>query len=449
MTNPSPLVVSAVAKARRHLVPLLFLLGLICLLDRASVGYAALTMNADLGLSAAAYGIGAGIFFLGYVIFEVPSNLILQRIGAKVWIARIGITWGLVMLFMAFIWDEWSFYAARLLLGLAEAGLFPAVYFLIGQWFPNFTKGRVLALFLSCNAVSGIIMGPLASAIFTLSAPTPFADWRVLFFVLGVPAIVLGFVAYAKLPNAPREARWLTTDEQDALVAAIAAEQRAAGVTAETHSIRGLTTAIKRPFVWAMTAVFFFFAMANYGVILFLPQVVERLAGTAPALSALLSSIPYVLGLISLIVVAASSDRRMERRWHFAVPALVGAAGLFATGMLLDQPIAGFLALCVAVIGVMPLSAILMSRPTAVLAGTTAAAGIAFINALGSLGGFFGPYVVGFFQEVSASFVGGLVVLSASLLIAAIITIGVRAREERSRSTTEPELAPSEQGAHE
>lgn len=422
-TTSSPHLPEAIRLARRKLVPILFLLGLVCLLDRASVGYAALTMNVDIGLSAAAFGAGAGIFFFGYVIFEVPSSLLMQRTGARVWITRIAVTWGLVMIGMSFIWDEWSFYAARLLLGIAEAGLFPAVYFLIGVWFPSVSKGRVLALFLSCSAIAGVLGGPLSALIFATAADSPIADWRILFFVLGIPAIVMGFVAYFRLPNTPQEARWLTRDQADALTNAVAAERAATGVHEEKHVWRGLKLAAKNRFVWIFCLIFFFFAMTNYGVILFLPQIVSKLSGGSPAISSLLSTIPYAIGVVALFINANHSDRLLERRWHYAIPMAIGAVGLVATGLLLDAPVAGFLALCVAVAGIMPASTLLMSRPVTVLAGATAAAGLAIINSLGSIGGFVGPYVVGFVQNTSGSLYGGLVVLAIAAAASASLTL--------------------------
>lgn len=422
---------SAIDASKRHLVPLLFTIGLICLLDRASVGYAALTMNADLGLSTAAFGLGAGIFFLGYVVFEVPSNLLMHRVGPRLWIARIALTWGVVMLGMAFIRGEWSFYAARLLLGLAEAGLFPAVYFLIGQWFPSTTRGRVLALFLSCNPVAGIIGGPIAGAIFAIFDGSPVQGWRVMFFVLGLPAIAMAFVFYARFPNSPAEAAWLDPAQRQALADAVGREHRRAGAVSEHGAVSGLLASARNPFVWAFTAIFFLTAMANYGVILFLPQIVRRLAGTSPAYSSLLSAIPYVVGLVSLLAVARSSDLRQERRWHLAGACVAAAIGLFLTGLLLNSAALGMVTLCVAVAGVMPLSALIMTRPTALLSGTVAAAGIAIVNSVGSIGGFVGPYLVGWVQSATGSFYGGLVALSLALVAAAAVSVVVCHPSER------------------
>ena len=430
----APVLASAIRKSKRYLLPLLFLMGLICLLDRASVGYASLTMNADLGLSAAAYGFGAGIFFFGYVIFEVPSNMIMQRVGVRVWIARIGISWGIVMIGMGFIWDEWSFYAARLLLGLAEAGLFPAVYFMIGRWFPSATKAGVLAMFLACNAISGIIGGPLASAIFLGADAVGVVDWRALFVVLGLPAIILALIVLRKLPNVPSEASWLTAEEARTLDAEIERETVAGGAVVETKALKGLTRALRNPHVWVFTAIFFLCAMANYGIILFLPQIIQSFAATSPVVTALLSSIPYIAGLVAMLLIAQHSDKAGERRWHFGITASVGAAGLLATGLLLSQPIFAMLGLCVVVAGMMPLTALIWARATPMLAGTAAAAGIAFINAIGSIGGFVGPYLIGWFQELSDSFYSGLVLLAVALLLAAMLTVFVKTPTEKNIS---------------
>jgi ACS family tartrate transporter-like MFS transporter len=416
----------AVRAARRHLIPLLFLLGLICLLDRASVGYAALTMNADIGLSAAAYGLGAGIFFLGYVIFEIPSNIIMNKVGARIWIARIGVTWGIVTILMAFVWSEWSFYALRLLLGLAEAGLFPAVYLIFSRWFPARHRAQVLALFLTCGAISGIIGGPIASLIFTVTDGTALVGWRTLFVVLGIPAIILGIITFFVLPNKPADARWLTANQKVALQQTLAAEMNTSGVVAHTKVWAGLKSALSNPFIWGFTAIFFLYAMANYGVVLFLPQIIASFTGTSPAVTSLLSSIPWIAALFTSIFIATHSDRTGERRWHFVIPAVVGGLGLFAAGNLLGQPLPAMIALCIAVAGLGSLTPLIMARATAVVAGTAAAAGIAVVNAIGSIGGFVGPYVVGFIKGDNDSYFGGLAVLAGALILAAIITLAIR-----------------------
>ncbi len=425
---------SAVRATKRHLLPLLFLLGLVCLLDRASVGFAALTMNTDIGLSSAAYGFGAGIFFLGYVIFEVPSNMIMNRIGARVWIARIGVSWVIVMIAMAFIWNDWSFYVMRLLLGLAEAGLFPAVYLLVSRWFPTRNRGQVLAIFLTAGAISNIIGGPLASLIFTVTDAGPFAGWRVIFVVLGIPAIILGIITFFRLPNKPSEARWLTSPQKAALEQTIADELRATGIFAHTKALSGLRSALSNPFVWVFTVIFFLYAMANYGVVLFLPQIVASFSGTSPAVTSLLSAIPWVPAVFTSLYVATRSDRKDERRWHFVVPAVVGGIGLFAAGTLLGSPILAMVALCVAVSGLGSLTPLIMARTSAILAGTAAAAAIALVNCLGSIGGFVGPYIIGWLQGLSGNYYSSLAMLAGALIVAAILTLAVRtATERRSR----------------
>jgi len=421
----------AVRAARRHLLPLLFLLGLISLLDRAVVGFAALTMNADIGLSVTAYGFGAGIFFLGYVIFEIPSNIIMHRVGARVWIARIGVTWGLVMIAMAFIWNEWSFYAMRLLLGLAEAGLFPAVYLLISRWFPARHRAQVLALFLTCGATAGIVGGPIASLVFTATGGGSLVGWRTLFVVLGIPAIILGVVTFFILPSKIADARWLTSGQKMALEQTIDDELKTSGIVAHTKVLGGLKAAVSNPFVWGFTVIFFLYAMANYGVVLFLPQIIGNFSGTSPAVTSLLSSIPWIAAVFTSLFVATHSDRQNERRWHFVVPAVVGGIGLFLAGNLLSQPVLAMIALCVAVAGLGSLTPLIMARATAILAGTAAAAGIAVVNSIGSIGGFVGPYVVGFIKGTSDSYEGGLRVLSGALVLAAIITVIIRTVAER------------------
>lgn len=423
---------SAIRKARRKLIPLLFLMGLVCLIDRASIGFASLTMNKDIGLSSADYGLGSGLFFIGYFILEVPSNLILNRVGARKWIARIGISWGIVMILTMFIWNDWSFYGARVLLGLAEAGLFPGFYLLVSQWIPVKYRALTLATIGTYNAVSGIVGGPIAAGVFAASNALHIVGWRALFGVVGVPAIIMAVVILFLLPDSPKSAKWLTPAERVALDAALSQELVANHAVHETRPFAGLGRALRHPNVWSITGVFFFSAIANYGITLFLPQIVGQFSATSPAVTSLLSAIPYVVGLFAMVLVGRSSDRSHDRRWHYTIACLVGAGGLVATGALISQPVLAMVALCVAVAGLMPQTPLFMSRATGFLTGAAAAAGFAVINCLGSLGGFVGPYIFGWLHDATNSLYGGLTFLAVAMLISAALTIGFRTPAEKT-----------------
>jgi sugar phosphate permease len=321
--NPEPAVLlsPATSKARRRLVPFLFLLYIVAYLDRINVGFASLQMNQALGFSSTAYGFGAGIFFVSYVLFEVPSNVILAKVGARRWIARIMITWGIVSSATMFVRSVEAFYVVRFLLGLAEAGFFPGIVFYLTHWFPQRERARTMAIFMTAVPIAGVIGGPVSGALLTLNGLGGLAGWQWLFLLEGVPAVILGFVVLRALPDMPRDARWLTSDEKVALDAVLAAE-----IVGREHTTG---TAFRDRRTWLLAATYFTLPVTLYGIGFWLPQILRTSWPQASDFSiGLTSTIPYAVATVAMVVVGKHSDRTGERRFHVLVPAVAGAAGL-------------------------------------------------------------------------------------------------------------------------
>ena len=415
----------AIRRVRRRLIPFLALLYFIAYLDRVNVGFAALQMNAALGLSPLDYGRGAGIFFLGYFLFEVPSNLALARVGARIWIARIAIVWGFVSMAMMFATGPRSFNALRFLLGAAEAGFFPGIVLYFTYWFPTRERARAMAQFSTASMAAGIVGAPLSGALLSLGGATGLDGWQWLFLVEGVPAVVLGVVALFYLDDGPARARWLPDDERQWLVDAIRAERSSPEGTPAQTIRAGLLT----PGVWRFAFVLFLIVTSGYGFSFFLPQIVKRLSGASDLAVGLWTAVPFTVAAIGMITVAAHSDRTGERRRHVAACAALAATGLAASSFS-GSAIVSLALLAAAAVGLYSATPPFWSLPTAFLRGDGAAAGIGLINSVGNLGGFVGPYVMGWMQGLSGDFRVGLRVLAASALFSgALVLIGTRARE--------------------
>ncbi|MFM1885833.1 MAG: hypothetical protein RL026_990 [Pseudomonadota bacterium] len=415
------LVDSACAKVSRRLLPFLLLLYIVAWLDRVNVGFAALQMNEDLGFSAAVYGFGAGVFFIGYALFEVPSNVILARVGARRWIARIMVTWGLVSVGMMFVSGPLEFYVLRFVLGVAEAGFLPGVIYYLGQWFPRAQRARAISWFMVGIPLSTVVGAPVAGLLLGMDGLQGLAGWQWLFLLEGLPAVLLGLVVWRHLPDRPADARWLTPAESDALEAQVAREQTE---TTARHAV-GVGRALFHPTVWLLGLVLFACQCGSYGLTLWIPQIVKGLSGAGDLWVGFISAIPYVAAAAGMVLIGASSDRHGERFWHVAVPSLVGAAG-FAASAVLMSPVPGLIALTVAAVGDLGSRGPFWALPPRFLAGSALAAGIALINTLGSLGGFVGPYAVGLVKEATGGFTGGLLLLSALLVASAIATLWLR-----------------------
>lgn len=386
-----------------------------------NIGFAALQMNADLGLSDAVYGFGAGIFFFGYALFEVPSNLILVRVGARRWIARIMITWGIVSVAMMYVQGPISFYVLRFLLGVAEAGFLPGIIYYLGQWYPAAERARAVSWFMLAIPLSTVVGGPLAGVLLQLDGWHGLQGWQWLFLLEGLPAIVLGFVVLGYLTDTPEQARWLDAEQRQWLAQRMSNEQRAAH---ERHGV-GLRAALVHPTVWLLGFILFACQTGSYGLTLWIPQIVRSLSGLSDLMVSMISALPYVAAAIGMVAIGASSDRRNERFLHIAIPSAIGGLGFIASAYF-TSPVPAMIALAVAAVGDLGTRGPFWALPTRFLTGGAAAAGIALINTMASLGGFVGPSMVGFVREVTGSFAGGLVFLAMLLLLAAGAALALR-----------------------
>jgi D-galactonate transporter len=412
-----PLEQRTIAKVSSRLIPFLIVCYFVAYLDRVNVSFAALTMNRDLGLSASAFGFGAGIFFLAYFLFEVPSNLFLERVGARKWIARIMFSWGVISGAMAFIVGEKSFYALRVLLGIAEAGFFPGIIFYLTLWFPAVYRARIIGYFMAAIPLSTVIGAPISGLLLGMDGVMGMKGWQWLFILEALPAVILSIVVFFYLTDRPSDAAWLAPDERDWLVARLQLEQR----QRETVRHYSVTQALLNTKVWALSLVYFGAVATNYGLSFFLPQIVKAF-GMSNTQAGLVAALPYVVGLVSIVWWGRRSDRRLERRFHLAFPLFVASAGIAAAAGLTD-PTMKMMALSVAGFGIFGGLPVFWTFPTAFLSGPAAAGGIALINSIGNLAGFAGPYVMGRLKDVTGTYTWGLLSLSAVGLMAMIIVL--------------------------
>ena len=409
-----------------RLVPFLMLLYFVNFLDRVNVGFAALAMNKAIGLSPAVYGWGAGIFFLGYFLFEVPSNLLLQRVGARLWIARIMVTWGVVSTAMAWVSGPASFITLRFLLGIAEAGFFPGIILYLTFWFPAAYRARIVAAFFMAVPLSSVFGNPVSAWVLGLDGWLGFEGWRWLFAIEGVPAIVLGFVVLGYLGDGPAKAAFLAPEEREWLCATIAAEDQARA-TARPLDLRA---ALLNGMVWMLAGVYFGLVMALYGIALWLPQLANGF-GLSLQQIGFVTAVPYIVAALGMVVWGRRSDAKAERTWHVAIPGFIAAAGLIATPFA-GSPVLSLLCLCVAAFGIYAAIPVFWTLPAGFLSGTAAAGAIGLINALGNLGGFVGPSMVGFVREETGSFAAGLVVLGLASLGAGLLALATRAEPPKT-----------------
>jgi MFS transporter, ACS family, tartrate transporter len=402
-----------------RLVPFLFLLYVVAYLDRINVGFAALQMQQQLGFTDAVYGLGAGVFFAGYFCFQVPSNLVLERVGARRWIALLMMMWGVISAAMALVSGPRSFYALRFLLGAAEAGFFPGVIFYLRNWFPVRARARTVARFMTAAPLAGVLGGPISGALLELHLKAGLAGWQWMFLMEGIPAVLLGAVTFIYLVDSPERARWLAGAEREWLLAALDREKK--DVPAST----GTFSALKMGRIWMLALVYFGLNTVSYGVSLWLPKMIKSLSGVSNFTVGMLSAIPYIAAALAMVAVGLHSDRSGERRWHTAVPALAGAIAL--TGAAYSTSVGpSILLISVAVLGVFSMMGPFWSMPTSLLSGTAAAAGIAFINSIGNLGGFVGPYVIGRVRTSTGQFKGGLLLVSAALAISGVVVLCIQ-----------------------
>ena len=414
---------TAIARVSRRLIPFLLLLYILNFLDRVNVGFAALEMNRDLGFGPAVYGLGAGIFFLGYCLFEVPSNLVLYRTGARLWIARIMVTWGLAASAMMLVRTPTSFYVLRFLLGVAEAGFFPGIIYYLTHWYPARERARAYAWFLSAIPVCGVIGGPVSGALLGLDGRLGLQGWQWLFLLEGIPSIVVGIAVLRLLPNRPREARWIPAEERAWLEVQVEAER--SSVPSHGESLR---RTLGNPQVWWLSLSYFLLLVALYGFALWLPQLVKASGSFGNFEVGVITAIPYAVAVVGMLLVGRSSDQSGERYLHLALPALAGALGFLLATRAGSTPLL-VASLSLVAFGVLGWLGPFWALPTAFLREQAAAGGIALINSMGAVGGFVGPYMIGRIKERTGEFGPGLVFLAACMAAAAVIVFGLRAAQ--------------------
>jgi MFS transporter, ACS family, tartrate transporter len=428
---------TTLAKVTKRLVPFLIVCYFVAYLDRVNVGFAALTMNQDLGLSQTAFGFGAGIFFLAYFIFEVPSNLLLERFGARKWIARIMLSWGLLSGLMAFIPDisratgmgnENTFYLIRVLLGAAEAGFFPGIIFYLTLWFPAVYRARIVGYFMAAIPLSTVIGAPISGLLLTLHGAGGLAGWQWLFIIEAVPAIILSGFVFFYLTDRPKDAAWLAADERDWLAERLTLEQK------QREAVQEYTVgqALVNPHVIGLSLVYFGAVATNYGLGFFLPQIVKAF-GLTTFMTTVVSAAPYAVGTIAMVLWGLRSDHVGERRWHTGIPLFIAAAGI-AASTVLDDPTLKMIAFCVAGFGIFACLPVFWTLPTAFLSGAAAAAGIAVINSIGNLAGFAGPFAMGWIKDHTGSYTGGLLLLAGLGIIAMGIVLSLSHNDELERA---------------
>jgi ACS family tartrate transporter-like MFS transporter len=435
-TAPEALERAALAKVTRRLMPFLFVLYVVCFLDRVNIGFAALGMNRDLGLGSAAYGFGAGIFFLGYILCEVPSNLILARVGARLWIARIMITWGLLASAMMFVQGPLSLYGLRFLLGAAEAGFFPGIIYYLSAWYPAADRARAVASFMVAIPISGVIGGPISGALLGLDGRLGLAGWQWLFLLEGLPAVALGFVVLRYLSDRPEDASWLTPEERQVLSLRVNQER----IRSERRHRYSVRQALSNATVWQLGLTLMLCnAFGVYVMGLWLPQIVRDFAGLGNFQVGLVSAVPNLAAAVAMVLVGAHSDRTGERLLHVVGAATVAAAG-FTASALFQSPVLMVLALSVAMAGLLGSHGPFWPLPSMFLSGSAAAGGIGLICSIANLGGFLGPFAMGVIKDASGGFRAGLLALALISLAGAGLALRLR-RTPAFTSMPAPEAA--------
>jgi MFS transporter, ACS family, tartrate transporter len=405
-------------RVTRRLVPFLIICYFAAYLDRVNVSFAKLSMNTDLGISETAYGLGSGIFFLSYFVFEVPSNLFLERFGARKWIARIMLSWGIVSGCMALVQGPWSFYLVRFLLGIAEAGFFPGIIFYLTLWFPSAYRARIVGLFMFAIPISTVIGAPISGLILNLEGVYGLHGWQWMFIIEAVPSLLMAFVVWFYLTDRPREAHWLHEEESGWLQNRLDAERRNREAIVHLSWLRSL----RDPRVIAFGFVYMGMNIPQYGLSFFLPQIVKAFGGLSNFEIGVITALPYAIGAIGMILWGRHSDQTGERKFHVVIPLAIIVIGL-GLAAITASPVVKMLWICLAGFGFFAVLPVFWTLPTAMLSGTAAAAGIAAINSIGNLGGYFGPQVFGLLRDWSGADEVGLMFLAACAIVGIVIVL--------------------------
>ncbi|SEN20175.1 MFS transporter [Lihuaxuella thermophila] len=429
MTNATiSLEERTIKKVKMRIIPYIFLLYIIAFLDRVNLGYAALDMNQALGLTSEVFGLISGIFFFGYFIFEVPSNMILHRVGARVWIGRILISWGIVVIITAWAENATHLYILRFLLGVAEAGFFPGIILYITYWFRAKEQARAFALFMMALAASNIIGAPLSTWIMDHIDWFGMPGWRWMFILEGLPAVIFGFITFYYLTDRPDDAKWLTQEEKNWLKAELQREQEAKQKM-KKHTTKEVFKNLR---VWHLSLIYFTLVLGLYGIGFWMPQLIKAFSKSLSNTQVgLITMIPYIVGGMAMIVWARRSDRTGERRIHTAIPPAIGALGLIGAAISSD-PVVSVIMMAIATAGIYSFFGPFWSLPALFLSEAAAAVGIAIINSFGNLGGFVGPYVLGVLEGLTGSATAGLFFLSLSLIATSLLVLAIRKEYGRS-----------------
>ncbi|GFM55794.1 MFS transporter [Pseudomonas cichorii] len=413
---------NAYRKTAWRLMPFLMLCYLCAYLDRVNVGFAKLQMMNDLALSEAVYGLGAGMFFIGYFLCEVPSNIILHRVGARVWIARIMITWGIISGMFAFVETAWQFYVLRFLLGVAEAGLAPGLLLYLTYWFPSYRRARMTVLWFVAIPLSGMIGGPLSGWIMnSFAGYHGWAGWQWMFVIEAIPTVVVGLMVLGYLKDGVHQATWLNDDEK-ALVLRELEEDNSQKVV---HESTGAFIRDRR--LWLLAGIYFCVVMGQYAITFWLPTLVRNAGVSDPLHIGLLSSVPYICAIVAMLLMGRSGDKHRERRWHLVIPMIAGAAGLSLAAVMGGNLLLSIMSLCLAAAGILSASSLFWMLPTTLLGGVSAAAGIAAVNSFANLAGFCSPYLIGWVTSTTGSSAIGMYLITCVLIFGAFLVLRVPA----------------------
>jgi sugar phosphate permease len=412
------------SRVTRRIIPFLFLCYVFAYIDRVNVGFAKLQMQQDLRISDAVYGMGAGMFFLGYFFFEVPCNIALQKIGAKYWLGPIMVVWGVVSACQMLVTSATGLYLTRFLLGVVESGFFPGVILYLTFWYPRRYRAKMLAAFMTAIPISGVIGGPLSGWILErMSGASTLRGWQWLFLFEAIPSVLAGVLTIYILDDAPRKARWLSADEKRLLEQRLEEEEQAKRLEAPGHYT--LADAFRSPKVWLLSVIYFGMVMVNYGISFWLPQIVKETLSRNSLTIGFLTAIPWGLAAITMVAVGHHSDQTGERRWHIALTSIVCSAAFAASALPGISGLLSFLALTVATASIAASYSTFWALPTTLLSGTAASAGIAWINSVGNLAGYVSPYMVGKIRDTMHSMTAALLMLSFCCLVSGILTLVV------------------------
>ncbi|MBX8559629.1 MFS transporter [Pseudomonas cichorii] len=413
---------NAYRKTAWRLMPFLMLCYLCAYLDRVNVGFAKLQMMNDLALSEAVYGLGAGMFFIGYFLCEVPSNIILHRVGARIWIARIMITWGIISGLFAFVETAWQFYVLRFLLGVAEAGLAPGLLLYLTYWFPSYRRARMTVLWFVAIPLSGMIGGPLSGWIMnSFAGYHGWAGWQWMFVIEAIPTVVVGLMVLGYLKDGVHQATWLN-DEEKALVQRELEEDNSQKVV---HESTGAFIRDRR--LWLLAGIYFCVVMGQYAITFWLPTLVRNAGVSDPLHIGMLSSVPYICAIVAMLLMGRSGDKHRERRWHLVIPMIAGAAGLSLAALMGGNLLLSIMSLCLAAAGILSASSLFWMLPTTLLGGVSAAAGIAAVNSFANLAGFCSPYLIGWITTTTGSSAIGMYLITGVLIFGAFLVLRVPA----------------------